>query len=940
MANIKHNILLWLTLSLIGFSSSLFATDALKPVRLFSKTSYPLNLHMYVLEDTTNALTIEHVTNSKYRERFIANDRSILNLGISQSTHWLKVTLAYPNAYPNHETSKLWLLEVGSPGLDVAELFIPNANGIYDVSISDTRSDYSAREITHINSVYPLDMQLGEEITLFIKIKNNTSMYVPLVLWTPEGFVEKVAREEFIYGLFLGGMLILLLYNLFVYFSVRDISYLYYVVYLFGLTLFGVFESGRGLLHLDIFFGAIDRQNIMYVIWLSGFTVIFFAKYFLNTMKNHPRIDRSLTILALVVVISALLVPFFDYAVSVYWNMIYMSAFLPAFSLMLIYCWTQGNKNAKYLFIAWFSNVLGLAVFTGVTFKIIPATTLTLAASQIGIWLEAVVLSFALAHRIKTEQAIMLESDADTMSYLSHYQSIFDNAREGMYKMSLKGNFISANPAMLKMLSLPNSDELMAQEVNTSLRIFRSPREQYCECIEKGVTNNSLSLEKKDGRKIWLDHRAKLISDKLGNPSHIEGTLVDVTQIKLKVLAEKEEQIERNKKNIAEETAIAKSEFLSIMNHEIRTPLTATIGFIELLKDKGVSKEDKDEAKSLVFSNSRRLLQLINDILDLSKIEANMLTIEKLPVDVISLVDQIHSEFSKKALDKDIEFYVDYTYPFPTEIVGDPTRIMQVLRYLCSNAVKFTESGRVTLSILWNKETKEMRFELTDTGIGMDKHVVRNIFREFDQADVSASRQYEGAGLGLAIAKRLTVMMGGTITVSSEVGKGSIFTVSIGTTLPEHCHWIDKPSALSSKCHKISSFVPTLTGTVLLAEDNIVNQKLIEKLLKKTGVDVIIASDGIEACEYCERSTPDFVLMDINMPNRDGLEATDFLRKKGYNLPIYALTAETNEEDINRTLAAGCNGFLSKPINKTLLFRALAECLPFKLNSAITNERT
>ena len=927
-----------LAVSLTFFSSSLFADDSLDPVRLFSKEKYPLNLHMQVLEDKSNALTIDQVASIEYAEKFINNDQLILNLGISKSTYWFRFALIYPDAYPNKDSHKRWYLEAGSPALDVAELFISEANGIYEVKKSDGRTDYSGKELAHANSVFPLDMQIGQEQTFYVKIKNETSAHIPLTLWTPEGFVAKTSKGEFIYGLLLGGMLALIIYNIFIYISVRDISYFYYVIYFIGLLVFCSLESGRGLLHLDTYFGAISRGNLKYIIWFVPVALFYFVKHFMDTAQHYPKIDKALNIAAMIAFISLILSPFFDYTIATRWNMIYMMILLPSFSGMLIYCWMKGNDNAKYFFLAWFFNVLGLFVLTGVTLQVIPATPLTLAASQIGIALEALTLSFALAHRIKTEQARTLDSDAQTMAYLSHYQSIFDNAREGMYKMSLNGVFISVNPAMVKMFSFSDSIKFMSRGRKVSMALFESPEKQYKECVENGTSNNSLYFTRKDGKDFWGDHQVKLISDESGKPSHLEGTLIDVTQINLKERAVKEEQLERNKKEIAEETASAKSGFLSIMSHEIRTPLTAIMGFTESLKDISLSKEDKDEAIQLIVGNSHRLLQLINDILDLSKIEANKLSVEVIPVEITPIIDQLSREFSRKAHDKDIEFHVNYTFPFPSEIISDPTRIMQTLKNLCDNAIKFTEKGRVTLSAVYEKNCKKIIFTVTDTGIGMDENVVRNIFREFDQADVSASRQYEGAGLGLTIAKKLTLLMDGDIEVSSEPGRGSTFTISIDASFPDNVRWIDKVDSSSVKNSRLSSFIPNLTGTVLLAEDNIVNQKLIKKVLENTGVEVIIAADGVEACEYFKNATPDFVLMDINMPNKNGIEATKHIRINNQSVPIYALTAETNQEEINKVLEVGCNGFLSKPVNKTLLYSALAECLPRRDESSHKNK--
>ena len=250
---------------------------------------------------------------------------------------------------------------------------------------------------------------------------------------------------------------------------------------------------------------------------------------------------------------------------------------------------------------------------------------------------------------------------------------------------------------------------------------------------------------------------------------------------------------------------------------------------------------------------------------------------------------------------------------------------------LCANAIKFTDAGSVVLVVSWDEEINKLKFEVIDSGLGVEEEIKEKLFQVFDQADTSSTRQHGGAGLGLAISKRLANIMGGDITVLSKAGTGSVFTLTIGAKFPQNMMWIrinDLSSVpLDQLAHGLNKMpnVPQLSGVVLLAEDNIVNQKLIEKVLKKTGVSVVVVSDGVEACDYCDKSLPDFVLMDINMPNCDGLEATKYLRERGYTIPIYALTAETSKEEIDKALDVGCDGFLSKPLDRVLLFSALAE---------------
>ncbi len=920
-------LFLFPVIALLVIGSSAFAEGGVRPVSLFTGTNYDLNPSVYIFEDPTNELTIDQVSSQEYDVEFSSNESTILNLGISQSTYWLKFNVIYPSSYPNVDPRQQWLLEIGRSNLDIAELFIPEVDGVYRVITSDLRSKYEEKDVVHVNSVFPITTLLDQEMLLYIKIKSDTSIYLPVTLWTHKGFLEKVLREELVYGIFLGAMVILLTYNFFIYISVRDVGYLYYVFYLGSITLAEVLESGHGMIHITQVFGFLGRENILPILSVSSISTMLFAKNFMSTKKYHPKLDSVLNFIIVISFMSAVLFFISDYHVVSLWNRIYFTAFMPLFLWVIAYCWLQGNQNAKFLFFAWIFNIVGLTVFAGVTSKLIPATTVTIFALPLGILAEAILLSFALSNRIKNERAAVLLADYDEMDSLFRYESLFNNAREGMYKMSLSGEIISENPAMLRMFGFDDSRQLAGSGPDFSSCIFQDTYHQFEEMLRIGVSSNDLCFIRSDGKKVWAHHSARIIREKSGQVSHIEGVVLNVTQVKLKEIAVKEKEREHTKKEIAEASTNAKSEFLANMSHEIRTPLTAIIGFSEFLKETSLAKSEKRNAIDLVINSSHTLLHLINDILDFSKIEANKLGVEDIPVNVADMIGDINDVFVAKAIEKGLRFDIVYRYPVPSVVMSDPTRLYQVLSNLCKNSIKFTKKGSVLLVVSWDGDINKLKFEVIDSGLGMGKEEQDKLFTVFDQADTSSTRSFGGAGLGLAISQKLAVMMGGSIDVSSELNRGSVFTFTVGVRLPQNMEWIRRDEYVALEKSKGSKDVPRFSGTVLLAEDNVVNQKLIERVLQKTGVSVIVVSDGIEACDSCDRELPDFILMDINMPNRDGVTATRYLRDNGCTVPIYALTAETSKEEINKATDAGCNGVLSKPLNKKLLYRVMAEFL-------------
>lgn len=915
-------------------------------VRLFSKKQYLLSTHMYVLEDKTNKLTIDEVASPAYRELFIANEDEVHNFGIGTSTFWVRCSVVYPDAYPNINDSQRWYLEVGDTQMDVAELHLAEFDGVFSVLTSDVRTSYEDRPVRHVNSVFPVDLMLGQEVVFYIKIRKVTSIRFPLTMWSEDGFIENVAAEEFLYGVLFGGMFILMIYNLFLFVLTKEISYVYYVSYLLSVSAFMFLELGHGLVQFEELFWKIDREDIVYAIWFSVIFSILFAKSFMHIKKGHPRLNAILNGGATIAFVSLGVNYVETYDVSAIWNSSFNALLMPLYMGIVFYIYIKGNVNAKYFFIAWIFNIFGFSMLAAATSKVIPMTQFVIAATPVGILMESLFFSFALAKRIKNDQSDAVRSDDEAMGYMKQYQSVFDNAFAGIYEMTLEGKIVNVNPAMANIFGFDSVKELLKHNDSMVKALFDEPNKQFVEMLRCDEITNDLSFKYACGNKIvWIRHSAKLILGGVGG-GHIEGSVEDVTQSKLKEMAVMEKDQQVVEKKIAEKSAQAKSEFLANMNHEIRTPLTAIIGFSESLKDSAISKEDRSRAVDMVSESSHVLLSLINDILDFSKIDAHKLTVEKIPVNVCDVINKIRCDSVIKAENKNIRFDVVYRYPIPSHLLSDPLRIDQVLTNLCSNAIKFTDSGSVMLIVSWDEEINKLKFEIVDSGLGISKQIEENLFQVFNQADTSATRQYGGAGLGLAISKQLAIMMGGDISVLSKLGVGSVFTFTISGFFPPNMMWIRKDDLSDLNVKRVNGVVNSkgevkqnhypaenlLVGTVLLAEDNVVNQKLIERVLKKFGLDVVVVSDGVEACDYCDQCSktqdmPDFVLMDINMPNRNGLEATKYLRGKGHTVPIYALTAETSSIEVGKALDAGCDGFLSKPLDMAVLFSSLSENL-------------
>ena len=389
-----------------------------------------------------------------------------------------------------------------------------------------------------------------------------------------------------------------------------------------------------------------------------------------------------------------------------------------------------------------------------------------------------------------------------------------------------------------------------------------------------------------------------------------------------------------------EEISQLKSDFLANMSHELRTPMNAIIGFSELLSETPLAEEQLDYTRT-ISQSAASLLSLINDILDLAKIEAGKLELERLPFNLAEVVDNVAAMFKIPAREKGVVFTCKIDSRIPKRVMGDSNRLRQVLINLSGNAMKFTEQGGIDILVDYEREAAGKivsRFSVRDSGIGIPADRVEAIFEKFTQADGSTTRKYGGTGLGLAICLQLVELMGGRLAVESEVGKGSTFYFVIPLE--------EAPAEIISlKEHKaVGREKAASGGRILLVEDNAVNQRLASILITREGYEVEVASDGAEALEHLRHQVFDLVFMDVQMPNMDGMEATrrireieadpalrqDYVGLRALKEPlgIIGLTAHARKEDETACYDSGMNGFLTKPIIKAKLAMILSEMMP------------
>ncbi|WP_141735226.1 response regulator [Oligoflexus tunisiensis] len=432
-----------------------------------------------------------------------------------------------------------------------------------------------------------------------------------------------------------------------------------------------------------------------------------------------------------------------------------------------------------------------------------------------------------------------------------------------------------------------------------------------------GLFENEHRLRRRDGMYHWFLSRAVALYNGNGKVYRWLGTSTDIDEQK-----RHQEELSRAREQ-ADAANHAKSTFLANMSHEIRTPLNAILGFTDLLLRPNLDDEERKEFAATVRRNSSLLSQLIDDILDLSKVESGKLVIESIPCSLTNLLSDVRAVLSQQAREKKIQFVIRSDGLVPDRITTDPTRLKQILLNLVGNAIKFASEGCVEVLVKMDSHSgkdgsSKILFVVKDTGCGISKEGAQLLFQPFSQADASTTRKFGGTGLGLVLSRHLARSMGGDVVLTeSEPEAGSTFTVTIDPGTTNGSTEIQELSREQKACSQRDEEHPKrLNGiNVLVVEDSPDSQRLLGRVLQRNGASVEIATDGQQAVEKAVNGHFDAILMDMQMPVQDGLEATAELRRRGYRRPIIALTAHAMREEREKALRAGCDDHLTKPID-------------------------
>lgn len=550
----------------------------------------------------------------------------------------------------------------------------------------------------------------------------------------------------------------------------------------------------------------------------------------------------------------------------------------------------------------------------------------------------------------QAQQLKKLNTDLNAQKLRSDYSlSLIEASHDPLFAISPEGKITDMNNASVEVTGI-GRQELIGTDF---FEYFTEPEkalEVYKKVFEKGfIADSPLILRHKNGKLIHVLFNGAVYNDDKENVLGAAIVARDVTNqkrietelIEAKIFAELATEIAEeakinaeNAKAIAENAMKAKQQFLSNMSHEIRTPMNAIIGFTKVLFRTDLTDKQKEYLSAIKISGDA-LIVLINDILDLAKVDAGKMTFEKTPFKMESSITAMLHLFENKIQEKNLKLVKEYDNKIPDVLVGDPIRLHQIVLNLVSNAVKFTFKGKITVSVDLLHEDHEkviLKFAVTDTGIGISEEKIGTIFENFQQATSGTSKLYGGTGLGLAIVKQLVEPQGGTIRVNSIIHEGSTFSF----TLP--FQKTNDKAQLENEVTKIESELKNIK--VLVVEDIPLNQLLMKTLLDDFGFERDIAENGKIAIEKLKEKEYEIILMDLQMPEMNGFEATEYIRKTMKStIPIIALTADVTTVDLAKCKAVGMDDYLAKPVDEKQLYNKIVSILnQSKLNKLPQNQ--
>ncbi|MDH5719711.1 MAG: ATP-binding protein [Spirochaetia bacterium] len=833
-------------------------------------------------------------------------------------------------------------------------LHIDDISGRYTLYINGKKTGFDASRhnnelLVNLGNIYFSSEKNEQEVML--EISNSffpeAGIKKPFLFGAENDIRDKLIKDMILHVFIIGALFFIVLNSLFYFWLKKSDTYLLYLAIVAFLIMIRTLIMNHGILNLLSFTDKIWQLKIQHLTLFLG--IPFFALYFQKILPEfYKKIPVYVSFAAGILL--SLGIFFSSYILSDYTAVRFfqfVTILVGIYTIYVMFSALKRQKKGISLLLTGFFFAFGCAV-NDILFhnQVIQTANLTPVGFLIFIIFQSFyvnqfhVNTFNLMidqrrelQKETIEKTILIATarDAELM-----YRRIFDNASEGIIHFSRNGRLLLANPSFAILLGYASVTEA-TKNISNIKKHFCLNTKKYNSMLKildkrKKVKFTFLSF-KKDKSRVFFLIKARPVFDENNNFIYYEAILEDITN--KKIMDEM-----KIAKEAAEAATKAKSDFLANMSHEIRTPMNAIIGLSEIMLQKGAGEEDMQSHIETIYESGRHLLTIINDILDVSKLEAGKIELEKVQFDLRKNVNTMIKLLKHEAQKKNLFLNIEIDDELPEIIVGDPTRLKQILFNLIGNAIKFTKTGGVSLKIQKDKNMKNIKsgfismlFSVSDTGIGISAKNHKKIFNDFDQADGSTSRKYGGTGLGLFIAKKLTEMFNGRIWLESKLKEGSIFYFT--AVFEKSDVSAIKEDNFDSLRDLASNLEKNLN--ILLIEDNPVNAKLCTLQLEKMGHKVTHAIDGKIALSYLnDKLSFDLIFTDIEMPGMNGFETAKRIRKKLKSppLPIIAMTAHASSEIKKQCIKAGIDDMISKPILMNELEKIIRQSMNLYNNSA------